>query len=183
MRGGSPASFIDGRRPIAERPDIADRAVPGHWEADLMAFSAPGQSLLFLHERSSRFLRVTRQCGKTAHSVADALIRQLHTVPAPLRRTLTFDNGTEFALHRRLVDTLNLDTFFCDVRSPWQKGGVENAIGRLRRYLPRKTNLPALSEADIDDHTRRYNNTPRKCLGFLTPAEVFSSIQRVALQS
>lgn len=184
MRGGSPASFIDRRRPIAERPDIADRTVPGHWEADLMAFSAHGQSLLFVHERTSRIVRVARQRGKTAPSVAEALFDQLRTVPATLRRTITFDNGTEFALHRRLVDTLNLDTFFCDVRSPWQKGGVENAIGRLRRHLPRRTDLAALSDTDIDAHTRRYNNTPRKCLGFLTPAEVFSRLlQRVALQS
>lgn len=182
-RGGSPASFIAGRRPIAERPDIADRTVPGHWEADLMAFSAPGQSLLLAHERTSRFLRLTRQHGKTAHSVAAALLDQLRTVPAALRRTITFDNGTEFALHHRLVDILNLDTFFCDVRSPWQKGGVENAIGRLRRHLPRKTDLATLSDADINALALRYNNTPRKCLDFHTPAEVFSSLQPVALQS
>jgi IS30 family transposase len=183
-RGGSPASFIDRRRPIAERPDIADRTVPGHWEADLMAFSAHGQSLLFAHERTSRIVRVTRQRGKTAQSVAEALLDQLRSLPAALRRTITFDNGTEFALHRQLVDTLSLDTFFCDVRSPWQKGGVENAIGRLRRHLPRKTDLASLSDDDIDAHTLRYNNTPRKCLDFHTPAEVFSRLlQRVALQS
>ena len=87
---------------------------------------------------------------------------------------MTFDNGTEFAKHYRLHE-LGMETFFCDVRSPWQKGGVENAIGRLRRSLPRKTNLATLSDEEFERLFLVYNNTPRKCLGFRTPAEVFLS--------
>jgi IS30 family transposase len=182
-RGGSPASLMARRQPIAARPDIADRQVAGHWEADLMAFSAHGQSLLLVHERTSRLVILTRQIGKTAESLAESLIAQLAAIPPPLRRTVTFDNGTEFALHYQLTDQLAIDTYFCDVRSPWQKGGVENAIGRLRRHLPRRTILPGLSDDDIRHCAQRYNHTPRKCLGFQTPAEVFSKLQRVALQS
>jgi IS30 family transposase len=182
QRGGSPASLMARRQPIAARPDIADRRIAGHWEADLMAFSAHGQSLLLVHERTSRLILLARQIGKTAEALAASLIAQFAAVAPPLRRTVTFDNGTEFALHYHLTDQLGIDTYFCDVRSPWQKGGVENAIGRLRRHLPRKTILPALSEDDIRRHARRYNHTPRKCLGFQTPAEVFSKLQTVALQ-
>ena len=182
-RGGSPASLMARRQPIAARPDIADRRVPGHWEADLMAFSAHGQSLLLAHERTSRLILLTRQVGKTAEGLIASLLAQLAAIPRPLRRTCTFDNGTEFALHYHLTDILGIETYFCDVRAPWQKGGVENAIGRLRRYLPRKTVLPSLSEHDIRRCAERYNHTPRKCLGFQTPAEVFSKLQRVALQS
>ena len=90
-----------------------------------------------------------------------------------MRRTITFDNGTEFARHYRLTRQLGIHTYFCDTRSPWQKGGVENAIGRLRRSLPRKTDLDSLSNKTIDKLVARYNNTPRKCLSFQTPAEAF----------
>ena len=182
-RGGSPASLMARRQPIAARSDIADRRVAGHWEADLMAFSTHGQSLLLAHERTSRLILLARQIGKTAESLSASLLAQFATIPKPLRRTVTFDNGTEFALHYQLTDQLGIDTYFCDVRAPWQKGGVENAIGRLRRYLPRKTILPNLTDGDIRRCAERYNHTPRKCLGFQTPAELFSKLQRVALQS
>ena len=105
-------------------------------------------------------------------------------MPAALRKTLTVDNGTEFAFHYRLTDQLGIDTFFCDVHAPWQKGGIENAIGRLRRRLPRKTNLDDTPQTDIANAIDAYNNTPRKCLDFKTPAEAFCELQStVALQS
>ncbi len=140
-RGGSPASFITLRRPLAERtPQAQDRRTPGHWEADLMLFRTYGQAVLVLHERHSRLLLAVRPPGKAAGPIASAISRLLAPLPQTWRQTITFDNGTEFARHH-LLHTLNIATFFCDTHSPWQKGGVENAIGRLRRTLPRKTDL------------------------------------------
>ena len=101
------------------------------------------------------------------------LLRQFRALPPPLRQTLTFDNGTEFALHYKLTHALGLSTYFCDPHAPWQKGGIENAIGRMRRTLPRKTDLAKLSASALNQLVARYNHTPRKCLGFQSPAEVF----------
>ena len=172
-RGGSPASFIAQRRPLAERPQAAaDRQTPGHWEADLMLFGRSGQAVLTLHERHSRLLIAARQPGKAAEPIASAMCDLLALVPPDGRRTVTFDNGTEFARHYRLHD-LGMQTFFCDTHSPWQKGGIENAIGRMRRMLPRKTDLATVTEERFAQLVQAYNHTPRKCLGYQTPAEVF----------
>lgn len=173
-KGGSSADHIKNRIPIALRPPgAADRSQPGHWEADLMLFRTYGQAILALHERSSRALAILRQPNKRAAPVASAIENLLAALPSRLRQTITFDNGTEFAEHDRLRRRLGLQTFFCDPHAPWQKGGIENAIGRLRRGLPRKTDLATLSPAQIRDLARLYNHTPRKCLDFQTPAEVF----------
>ena len=167
------ASILE-RRSIHDRPaDAADRATAGHWEADTMLFATPGQGVVVAHERRSRLTIVTKATSLKAEPTVRTLADILKPMPPDVRRTITFDNGTEFARHYRLNKQLGIDTYFCDVRSPWQKGGVENAIGRLRRALPRKTNLDAVSHHDIDTIVRRYNNTPRKCLGFQTPAEAF----------
>ena len=175
-KGGSPVDHIKDRVSIHQRPEAAaDRATPGHWEADLMLFAAYGQAVLALHDRSSRLLAITRQPNKAAAPVSTALQAILASLPPDLRQTITFDNGTEFALHHLLRDALGIQTFFCDPHAPWQKGGIENAIGRLRRCLPRKTDLATLSPAQLVALARRYNHTPRKCLDFRTPAEVFSS--------
>ena len=172
-RGGSPASFIAKRRPITQRPQSADdRRTPGHWEADLMLFRNHSQAVLTLHERHSRILIALRPPGKASAPIADAMVQVLGQLPPEWRRTVTFDNGTEFVRHHQL-HTLGIETFFCDTHSPWQKGGVENAIGRLRRTLPRKTDLASLSEDRFNDLIIAYNNTPRKCLGYMTPAEIF----------
>jgi IS30 family transposase len=174
-KGGSPALHIKGRVPIAQRPrDAGDRGNPGHWEADLILFATTGLAVLAVHERSSRLLALTRQPTKAAAAVAATLEAILAPLPRTLRQTITFDNGTEFALHHRLRDRLGIQTFFCDPHAPWQKGGIENAIGRLRRSLPRKTDLASLKPAQLIALARRYNHTPRKCLDFQTPAEVFS---------
>jgi transposase, IS30 family len=172
-RGGSPARFIAGRTPIEQRPAAAgDRRYPGHWEADLMLFSTYGQAILTLHERHSRILLAHRPASKASRPIITALTRMLEPIPAPIRQTLTFDNGTEFAQHLKLR-RLGLGTYFCDPHAPWQKGGIENAIGRMRRRLPRKTDLATLSKHNFLTLIRAYNNTPRKCLGYQTPAEVF----------
>ena len=172
-KGGSPASFIKHRRPLSERPEAAnDRRSPGHWEADLMLFRIYGQVILILHERYSRLLIAVRPRSKSADPIAKALKDILGQLPPQWRQTVTFDNGTEFARHYKL-HTLNIKTFFCDTHSPWQKGGVENAIGRMRRLMPRKTDLATISNKQFVKIVQDYNNTPRKCLDFRTPAEVF----------
>lgn len=183
-RGGSPASFIQQRRPISERPAEAQRRdQPGHWEADYMLFARYGHNVLVLHERTTRFTILDKPPHRKAELTARRIARRLGSMPKILRRTISFDNGTEFAEHHRLHDSLGVGTFFCDVRSPWQKGGVENTIGRLRRILPRKTNLEAVSRSQLRAYADRLNNTPRKCLDFQTPAEAFLKISNGALQT
>lgn len=172
-KGGSPASFIQQRVALSERPaEALARDQPGHWEADFMLFSAYGQSVLVLHERTSRLTTLVKTRTRKARPTAKTLGGLLRPLPKGLRQSLTFDNGTEFAEHYRI----GLPTFFCDPHAPWQKGGVENAIGRIRRHLPRKADLDALSDDQITAVARAYNHTPRQCLDFRTPAEVFSQV-------
>ena len=182
-RGGSSASFIEGRIPLSERPpDAAGRKVPGHWEADLMLFSKYGQAVLTVHERQSRLLIALRPSDKKADRIARHLGAIFATLPPALRRSVTFDNGTEFARHHRL-HRLNMETYFCDPYAPWQKGGIENAIGRMRRFIPRKTDLATLPNARFQTLVAAYNNTPRKCLDWLTPAEAFSKVLHFECES
>lgn len=174
-KGGSSVKTFKDRVSIEERPaSAASRRTGGHWEADLMAFSKMGQNLLLAHERKTRFILLARQPAKRSDSVIARLKQWLTPLPPAMRRTMTFDNGTEFAFHHRLGASLGVKTFFCDPHSPWQKGGIENAIGRLRRFLPRKTDLASLSPQDLSAAADRYNATPRKALGWNTPAEAFS---------
>src|SRR5262245_22302482 len=176
----NPMDHIHYRVPIDERPAQVDgRTVAGHWEGDLMLFARYGQAILVTHERSSRLLLAKRQPNKAAEPVARQLLRQFACLPASLRRSITFDNGTEFAYHHRLNRKLRMATYFCDPHAPWQKGGIENAIGRMRRRLPRKTDLAALEGDALDRLVAAYNHTPRKCLGFNTPAAVFSKNLKV----
>jgi len=183
--GGSPASFIKHRRSIAERPaEVENRQVPGHWEADFMLFAKYGQGLLVLHERQTRFNLVQHPLDRKAERTALTIARQLRKLPKRMRKTISFDNGTEFAEHHRLHKSIGVQTFFCDPHSPWQKGGIENSIGRLRRSLPRKADLESITTADLKRFVHRLNNTPRKCLDFMTPAEAFSKLNpTVALQT
>jgi IS30 family transposase len=175
-KGGSPVDHIKDRVSIAQRPAyIGKRRQPGHWETDYLLFSRYGQSLLVAQERASRFILLAKPPSRKAEPTATQLHEWLAPMPVQLRRTLTQDNGTEFADHYKLRDALGIKTYFCNPHSPWQKGGIENANGRLRRFLPRKTNLADVHPADIDAIASRYNNTPRKCLGFKTPAELFST--------
>lgn len=174
-RGANPANYIHNRVPIGQRPgDAGNRTTPGHWEADLILFAKYGQAVLALHERTSRILLAQRPPNRTAALIASRLSGLFALMPPAMRQTVTFDNGPEFSGHFRLHD-LALKTFFCDTHSPWQKGGIENAIGRIRRLLPRKTNLANLSDQDFNALIAIYNHTPRKCLDFQTPAEVFCS--------
>jgi len=143
-----------------------------------MLFRTYGQAVLVAHERSSRLTRIIRQKSKGAQHALDSLMRIFKRLDSKLRRSVTFDNGSEFALHYKLADKFRIKTFFCDTHSPWQKGGIENAIGRLRRPLPRKSDLVAVNQRQLDCLSARYNDTPRKCLDFRTPMEVFQSFQK-----
>src|SRR5665213_1161438 len=172
LRGGSPAELIKMRRSIAERPAHAqDRETPGHWEADFMLFAKYGHNILVAHERATRITVLAKPPDRKSARTARTLARLIGPWPKHMRKTITFDNGTEFAKHYRLCRQIGVETYFCDPHAPWQKGGVENAIGRLRRWLPRKTSLDDLSTNEIAAIAKRYNNTPRKCLDFRTPAE------------
>ena len=168
---------------IHERPAVvAERARSGDWEADLMSFAKPGQFLLVAQERRSRRALLVRQEVKTSQAVADRLSTLVEQMPPHAFRSVTFDNGQEFRKHDLLRRRFGIQTWFCDPRSPWQKGGIENAIGRLRRRLPTNTDLDTLPEGDLANVLDRYNDTPRKCLGFKTPHAVFWE-NTVALQT
>ena len=138
-----------------------------------MMFSKYRQAILAVHERTSRLLLAVPIESKLASGVANHLVRLFKAVPQTLRRTVTFDNGTEFARHYDL-HPLNIGTYFCDPYSPWQKGGVENAIGRMRRNIPRKTDLATITPTHLANCVLAYNATPRKCLDWHTPAEIFA---------
>ena len=184
--GGSSIKLIKHRLPLTERPvEATDRAQPGHWEADYMLFAKYGQNVLVLHERHTRFTIIDKPLNRKAVLTASRISRKLKPFPKALRLTISFDNGPEFAEHHRLrrARSLGIATFFCDPHSPWQKGGVENTIGRLRRMMPRKTDLRSVSQRKLAAYAHRLNNTPRKCLGFRTPAEAFDEISTVALQT
>jgi IS30 family transposase len=170
---GKSASSIPLRCPISARPQAANsRKTPGHWESDLMHFRKPDQALLVLQERRSRLVIGVHTPTKDAATIAHAMCTLLAPLPRPWRQTVTFDNGPEFGQHYQLHDH-GIETYFCNTYSPWQKGGVENAIGRMRRVLPRHTDLAILTQKQLTGLFQMYNNTPRKCLDFLTPAEFF----------
>lgn len=185
-KGGRWAERIHRRVSIAKRPKSVDaRNRIGHWEADTMAFSKQQEAVLVLFERRSRFTILQPQKDKSSASTVSIMADELKAFAPSKRRSVTMDNGPEFTKHYLLNDQLGVKTWFCDPRSPWQKGGVENTIGRLRRFLPRKTDPAKLSYADFVHLNEKHNTTPRKCLGFLTPKEVFlkRKPQRVALQT
>jgi transposase, IS30 family len=178
----STASIVD-RVSIHDRPVVVEsRTRSGDWEADRMSFSKPGQFLLVMQERRSRRALLLRQKARTAQAVADNLSALVQAMPARACQSMTFDNGAEFSKHYLLSQRFGIQTWFCDTHSPWQKGGIENAIGRLRRQLPRTTNLHTLPAHRLALCLQRYNHTPRKCLGFKTPNEVFWQ-HSVALQT
>jgi IS30 family transposase len=173
-KGGSPVDFIKQRISIHQRPaHVLKRTQTGHWEADLMLFSKYGQAILVVQERASRMLMLFKLNNKKSETILIQLHNLFDCLPKAVTQSITFDNGTEFAEHYRL-NALGVKTYFCDVKSPWQKGGIENAIGRLRRSLPRKTDLDTMKAQSIETIVALYNHTPRKCLGYKTPAEVFS---------
>ena len=157
---------------IAERPASADdRALPGHWEGDLLA-GGRNSYIATLVERHSRYVVLLRVRGKDTTSVVDALIRRVRHLPAGLMASLTWDRGTELAQHRRFTIATDVQVYFCDPQSPWQRGSNENTNGLLRQYFPHGTDLTAFSQARLETVARQLNMRPRQTLGWRTPAEV-----------
>jgi IS30 family transposase len=161
---------------ISDRPpEIEDRAVPGHWEGDLIIGKAGRSAIGVLVERSSRYVVLLHlPHGRTAEDVRAALTRQISKLPAELRRTLTWDQGKEMADHVRFSTDTNMAVYFCDPHSPWQRGSNENTNGLLRQYFPSKADLSLHSAAHLNAVARELNNRPRQTLGWMKPSEVFS---------
>ena len=171
MRARTSHDAIKDRCSIHDRPEeIEDRGTAGHWESDLIICKR-ARPVLVLHERKTRITIATRLTGKTAAETIAAMAAIFRRAPAGLRASVTFDNDTTFARHALLNDLFGMTTWFCDAYASWQKGGVENANGRLRRWLPRALDLDTLTEADIQDVVVSLNTTPRKCLGFIPPLQ------------
>ena len=161
---------------IRERPAEADdRAVPGHWEGDLLAGSA-NSHIATLVERSTRYLLLVKVPGKNSARVVDALAAQIQTLPRQLWASLTWDRGVELAEHRRFSVATDVAVYFCDPRSPWQRGTNENTNGLLRQYFPKWTDLSPYSQADLDVVAARLNARPRKTLEYQTPAAMLAAI-------
>jgi IS30 family transposase len=159
---------------ISQRPaSVEDRAVPGHWEGDLLCGSK-NSFIVTLVERHSRYVVLAKIPNKETETVVNALIKQARKLPGELYKSLTWDRGKELADHRRFTMETDIAVFFCDPQSPWQRGSNENTNRLLRQYFPRKTDLAPHSQAHLNKIARRLNERPRKTLDFHTPAERFS---------
>jgi IS30 family transposase len=162
---------IIGTVSISERPASAeDRAVPGHWEGDLL-FGDRDSQIVTLVERQTRYVMLIKVNGKDSETVVNALIKNARRLPKELYRSLTWDRGSEMAGHRRFTLATDIQVYFCDPHHPWQRGSNENTNGLLRQYFPKGMNLSGVSQAKLDAVARQLNERPRKTLGYETPAE------------
>ena len=181
MRRGKPKAENNDRRgqitdavSIRERPaEVEDRAVPGHWEGDLIV-GTKNSYIATLVERHTRYVMLAKVPNKDTTSVVNALIKQAHKLPREIYKSLTWDRGHEMADHKRFKLATDIDVYFCDPKSPWQRGSNENTNGLLRQYFPKGTDLSVHSQAHLDKIARRLNERPRKTLGFYSPAEKFN---------
>jgi len=175
-RGQGPGC-IAGMVMISERPpEVADRAVPGHWEGDLLMGNRDS-AIATLVERQTRYCRlVALPQGTNAEPVCEALRQNITTLPQQLRRSLTWDQGKEMAAHRRFSVQTGVQIYFCDPRSPWQRGSNENTNGLLRQYFPKGKSLAGVTQAELDEIASKLNNRPRQTLGFRTPAQQLTEL-------
>src|SRR6201982_594268 len=170
VHGHSQGKIVDAVS-IRERPaEVEDRAIPGHWEGDLLR-GARNSHVAPLVERHSRFCMLVKVPGKDTATVVAALSQHVRELPATLRRSLTWDRGLEMAQHKSFTMATDVQVYFCDPQSPWQRGSNENTNGLLRQYLPKKADLSCYSQSDLDETALRLNQRPRKTLGFETPAD------------
>ena len=164
---------------ISERPAaVEDRAVPGHWEGDLL-FGDRSSQIATLVERQTRYVMLVKVASNDTATVVNALIKNARKLPQELYKSLTWDRGHEMAGHKRFTLATDIQVYFCDPRSPWQRGSNENTNGLLRQYLPKGIDISSYSQAKLNAVARQLNERPRKTLGYQTPAEMFS--QSVAL--
>jgi len=169
VHGHSQGRIVDAIS-IRERPaEVEDRAVPGHWEGDLLR-GAGNSHVITLVERASRFCTLRKVASKDTATVVAALIEHVQQLPAALRRSLTWDRGLEMAQHKTFTMATDVEVYFCDPQSPWQRGSNENTNGLLRQYLPKTADLSRFSQNELDEIARRLNTRPRQTLGFRTPA-------------
>jgi IS30 family transposase len=168
---GKARNTIADRRSIHDRPeDVESRETVGHWEGDLIICNRT-RPVLVLKERKSRFVIAAKLSGKTAAETARAIMDVFRQLAPDIRKSITFDNGGEFAGHGLIRDAFKMATWFCDAYASWQKGAVENMNGRLRRDLPRKRDIDKMSDEELQDILLSHNLTPRKCLGYKTPVQ------------
>lgn len=163
---------------ISERPGaVEDRAIPGHWEGDLICGSR-NSYIATVVERQTRFTILVKVAGKETKSVVTALSKQMSKLPALLQQSLTWDRGTEMARHNEFTLATNMDVYFCDPRSPWQRGTNENTNGLLRQYFPKGSCLSGFTQRELNKIAAKLNNRPRKTLGFETPADKLADVLR-----
>jgi IS30 family transposase len=161
---------------ISERPAaVEDRAVPGHWEGDLM-FGDRNSQIATLVERHTRYVMLVKVSGKDTETVVNALIKTARQLPQELYQSLTWDRGKEMADHKRFTLATDICVYFCDPHSPWQRGSNENTNGLLRQYFPKGVDVSGYSQAQLDAVARKLNERPRKTLNYQTPAERFSQL-------
>ena len=173
--GGQSRGQIVDAVSIRERPaEIEDRAMPGHWEGDLLS-GASNTHIATLVERQSRFTMLVKLAGKDTVSVVNALSQQVRRLPAELRQSMTWDRGMELANHKDFTIATDVKVYFCDPQSPWQRGTNENTNRLLRQYLPEGTDLSKFTQRQLNTVAQRLNQRPRKTLGFQTPARTLSS--------
>ena len=171
---GMKRSLIPDAVSIRERPaEVEDRALPGHWEGDLV-MGGVASSIATLVERRSRYVMLVRLGAKTSEDVVDALARQVQTLPDHVMTSLTWDRGSELTQHARFTLATDVKVYFCDPHSPWQRGSNENTNGLLRQYFPKGSDLSAVTQNQLDDVAHELNARPRKTLDFEPPAEVFA---------
>ena len=176
-RGADRRGQIPNMTPIAERPaEVTTRTVPGHWEGDFIKRARNGSTVGTLVERATRLVLLARMDGMDARSVREDFTKKFRHVPAPLRKTLTYDRGKEMAGHA-IGARLALQIFFADPHAPWQRGTNENTNGLLRQYLPKGTDLSGYTQRELNAIAHRLNTRPRKCLDFATPLEVYAQLR------